>query len=65
MVSLGFTIYLVAIFLVTSSLVFSNAFIPLKSQTMILTAKERQQEGNSPIAGEKMCFGERMRKRNL
>ena len=54
-VSLGFTIYLVAMFPATYCPVFSNAFIPLKSQTMIHTAKNQQQEGkNSPSTGERM-----------
>ncbi|XP_009328120.1 PREDICTED: uncharacterized protein C7orf34 homolog [Pygoscelis adeliae] len=35
----------------TYCLAFSNAFIPLKSQTMIHTAKNGQQEGNNPSAG--------------
>lgn len=53
-VSLGFTIYLVAMFPATHCLVFSDAFIPLKSQTTIHTTKNGQQEGNSPSAGERM-----------
>jgi len=52
-VILGFTIYLAAMFPATYCQVFSDAFIPLKSQTMIHTAKSGQQEGNSPSAGKR------------
>lgn len=65
MVSLGFNICLVAMFLTTYCPVFSNAFMPLKSQTMIHPAKNGQQEENSPSAGERMEWSERMRKRRL
>lgn len=53
-VSLGFAIYLVAMFSANYCPVFCDAFIPLKSQTMIYTAEKRQQEGSSPSAGERM-----------
>ncbi|XP_008929543.2 LLLL and CFNLAS motif-containing protein 1-like [Manacus vitellinus] len=49
-VFLGFTIYLMGLFPVTYCSVFSNAFTPVKSQIMIHTAKNGQQEGNSPSA---------------
>ncbi|XP_067424414.1 sperm-egg fusion protein LLCFC1 [Emydura macquarii macquarii] len=51
MVSLGYTIYLLAVLLATHVLVFSDAFIPSKSQTMFQGAKDRKQEGRSPPAG--------------
>lgn len=53
-VSLALTIYLVAVLPATYCRVFSNAFTPLKRQTMIHTAKNGQQEGNSLSAGERM-----------
>ncbi|CAM9648750.1 unnamed protein product [Bubo scandiacus] len=50
-VSLRLTIYLVAMFLAMYCPVFSNAVIPLKSETVIHTAKNGQREGNNQSAG--------------